>query len=193
MPYFVDARDLACPQPVVLTKKALEDHDEVVVVVNDEVARGNVKKLAQALGCTVTEEERGPDTVMTLEKGPSCKLADEVVQGAGPVVVVISADTMGAGDDTLGRLLMKSFIHTLVDVRPRPDTVIFFNTGVKLAAEGSEVLDDLRALDQEGVRIRACGTCLNYFEIKDRLAVGEVSNMYDIAASMLGAARVVRV
>lgn len=193
MAYTIDARGLACPQPVVLTKKALEDHDVVDVIVNDAVASINVKKLASALGYTFSEEARGQDTVITITKGSSCALADDVIPSTEPIVVVISAETMGTGDDTLGRLLMRSFIHTLVDTRPMPGTVILYNAGVKLAVEGADTLDDLKALADAGAKVLSCGTCLNYYGLKERLAVGEVSNMYDIASILLGASRIVRV
>ena len=105
---------------------------------------------------------------------------------------MIASDRMGAGNDELGMVLMRSFLHTLGEAEQSPDTMIFFNTGVRLAAHGSEVLDDLRALCNKGVRMLVCGTCLGFFEMKDKLAVGQVSNMYDITETMLGAGKVIR-
>lgn len=109
----------------------------------------------------------------------------------GPIVVAVSSDVIGRGDDQLGQVLIRSFLHTLGEVTPAPDTVIFFNAGVKLAVDGSPVLDELHALEARGVKILLCGTCLGHFELKDRVAAGEISNMYAIAETMLGAARVV--
>ena len=86
---------------------------------------------------------------------------------------------------------MRSFFHTLGEVEPVPQTIVLFNAGAKLACEGSPVLDDIRAMEAAGVEILVCGTCLGYFEIKDQLAVGQVSNMYDIAETMLRAGKVV--
>jgi selenium metabolism protein YedF len=192
MAHTVDARGLSCPQPVVLAKKALADHDEVVVLVDDATARENVRRLAAGLGCEVSEQEEGADTRLTITRQAACPLADEIIAAGGEVVAVIGSDTMGSGDDNLGALLMKSFIHTLLDTTPRPDVLILFNTGVRLAVTGSEVLDDLQALAGQGTRILVCGTCLGFFELKDRLAAGSVSNMYDIAQTMLRAGRVVR-
>lgn len=193
MAHTVDARGLACPQPVILAKKALADHDEVVVLVNDAIARENVRKLATSLGCAVSEQEQGLDTLLTITRQVACPMAGEIIAEGGPVVAVLGSDTMGSGDDTLGAVLMKSFIHTLQDTSPRPDVLILFNTGVRLAVAGSEVLDDLQALAGQGTRILVCGTCLGFFDLKDRLAVGSVSNMYDIAQTMLQAGRIVRV
>ena len=100
---------------------------------------------------------------------------------------------MGRGSGELGGILVRSLMHTLNEVEPRPDKLIFFNSGVKLTVEGSEVLEDLRTLEQGGAEILVCGTCLDYFKIKDKVAVGEVSNMYTIAETLLGAGRTVTI
>jgi selenium metabolism protein YedF len=98
---------------------------------------------------------------------------------------------MGRGDDELGRILARGFFHALGEVTPRPDTIIFFNSGVKLVVQGSPVLEDLQALCGQGIEILACGTCLGHFDLKDKLVVGEVSNMYSIAEALLSAGKVV--
>lgn len=101
---------------------------------------------------------------------------------------------MGRGEATeLGQVLIRSFFHTLLEIERRPDVIVFYNTGVRLVVEGSPILEDLRALSEQGVQILACGTCLGYFDLKDRVAVGTVSNMYTIAETLLGAGRVVMV
>ena len=110
-----------------------------------------------------------------------------------PTVVAISSDAMGRGDDELGRVLLRSYLHTLAEVTPRPDTVIFFNTGVKLAIEDSQSLDDLRTLVDQGAQILLCGTCLGHFELKEQVAVGEISNMYAISETMLRARTLVNI
>jgi len=107
------------------------------------------------------------------------------------IVLAISSEQMGRGDDRLGEVLMRSHLHTLTEIEPRPDTVIFFNGGVKLAVEGSAVLDDLRTLEDQGVSILLCGTCLGHFGLKDKVAAGKISNMYEISETMLKAAWVV--
>lgn len=107
----------------------------------------------------------------------------------GPFVIVLSENKMGRGNDELGTVLIKAFLHTVAGQAQKPDVMIFYNTGVKLTVQGSEVLDDLKQMETEGVQILVCGTCLNYFEIKDKLAVGIVSNMYDIVETMSHAGR----
>jgi len=115
----------------------------------------------------------------------------DVTRTTGAVVVAISSDRMGRGDDQLGAVLLRSFLHTLGEASPSPDTLIFFNSGVKLAVEESPALEDLRRLEAVGVKILLCGTCLGHFELKDKVAAGEISNMYAITETMLGAGKVV--
>jgi len=110
-----------------------------------------------------------------------------------PVIIVIGSDTMGRGNDELGGILIKSFIHTLIETSPRPDTMIFLNTGVNLTLTGSDVIEDLQMLTDNGVDILVCGTCLDFFDVKDKLCVGVASNMYEIAEIMLGAKRLVQI
>ncbi|MCI2425035.1 sulfurtransferase-like selenium metabolism protein YedF [Candidatus Acetothermia bacterium] len=108
-----------------------------------------------------------------------------------PTVLLVASDAFGREAEELGRLLMHNFLHTLSEVSSRPERIILVNSGVKLVIEGSEVLDDLRVLEGQGTEILACGTCLGYYEIKDKVAVGQISNMYDIASALLGAGKIV--
>jgi selenium metabolism protein YedF len=106
-------------------------------------------------------------------------------------VLLIPSESVGRGDDALGQILIRSFYHVLSEVTPRADTIIFLNSGVKLVTGASPVLADLQALAAQGVQILACGTCLGYYELKEQVAVGEVSNMYAIAETLLAAAKVI--
>lgn len=110
---------------------------------------------------------------------------------AGPLVLFVASDCLGRGPAELGERLMGAFFHTLLEVAPRPQKIVFSNTGVRLVAEGSRVLDDLRELAAQGVDILACGTCLGYFELKEKVAVGRISNMNEIATTLLEAGKVV--
>jgi selenium metabolism protein YedF len=109
----------------------------------------------------------------------------------GPLVLTIPSQFMGRGDEELGHVLIRAFFHTLGEVTPLPDTIIFLNSGVMLVVDDSPVLEDIQALSQRGIEILACGTCLGHYGLKDKVAVGEVSNMYTIAETMLGAGRVI--
>ncbi len=117
--------------------------------------------------------------------------SEKLPNEAGPTVVFFGADTVGRGPEELGGLLVRTFLHTLTEVQPCPEVLVFMNSGVRLVVEGSPVLEDLHTLAGRGVRILACGTCLGYFELKDRLAVGTISNMYTIAETLLGAGKVI--
>ena len=195
MKHTVDARGLACPQPVINTRKALETHERVVAIVDNDVALENIRRMARGLGCTITEEKKSDGIYINIEKTGSVpssfpKIDSEEASSCTTPrsrVLVISQDVMGKGDDALGRILMKSFFHTLAETQPVPDTIIFFNSGVKLLVDGSESIEDIKLLEQNGVAILACGTCLDYFKLKDRLIAGSVSNMYDIKELMLTA------
>jgi selenium metabolism protein YedF len=192
----VDARGLPCPQPVMNTRNAMKESAEVVTIVDNEAAQGNVTRMAEKSGATVEAEkhEGGIRLTITREVGAAeaVKAEETETPPGGLVVLVVSSEFMGRGEhDELGHILMRGFFHTLGEVNPVPEAVIFFNSGVKLVVEGSAVVEDLRALVDEGVHILACGTCLGYYELEDEVAVGEVSNMYTIAETMLTAGRLV--
>jgi selenium metabolism protein YedF len=202
----IDARGLACPQPVILTRRAMREEGvtEIVTIVDNETSRRNVSRMAEREGYRVAVEEHGDEAHLRLTR-PSAQVPGARVEAvaepsmavgratpaAGPLVVLVAADTLGRGEPELGGILMRSFFHTLGEVEPLPDTVIFLNSGVRLVAEGSPVLEDLAALAERGVQVLACGTCLDYFALKDALRVGEISNMYTIAETLLRAGRVV--
>ena len=191
---FIDAKGLACPQPVLLTKKALEQENDVTVIVDNEPAVENIKRLGNNMGCTLhtDKQEDGSFQIhLSREAGKSPAASLDVSCATGPLVIAISSDRMGRGDDELGYVLIRSFIHTMLSLDPLPHTVIFYNTGVKLTVKDSEVLDDLKELEKKGVAIIVCGTCTNYFGISHNLGVGTISNMYDIASAMAAAGRLV--
>jgi len=202
MSKIIDAKGLACPEPVILTKKALEQKDDVTVIVDDDIAVGNIKRLGVKLGRVVSIEKKEggishihiSGTAEAGKKQAAEKGTDTLhYESCSPaaLVVAVSSDRMGRGNDELGYVLIRSFIHTLLTLNPLPDTIIFYNTGVKLAARDSEVIDDLMQLEEAGVSILVCGTCTNYFGISDALGAGCISNMYDIAGTMAGAGRMI--
>jgi len=191
----VDARGLACPQPVIETRNAMQQADQIVTLVDSETALTNVSRMAEKAGWQVKVVPEGDEYQIHLAKAESVSLPEPMPVGQagvlnGPLVLVVSSEVMGRDEAELGSILMRAFFHTLGEVEPIPDTILFFNTGVKLACEGSPVLEDLCALEAEGIEMLVCGTCLGYFELKEELAVGQVSNMYDIAETMLRAGKV---
>ena len=192
MAIVIDARNLPCPHPVVLTNKAFEESDEVTTIVDNEIARENVSRLARTKGFSVSVEQKGGDFHLHLKR-QGCAVLTDIPQPArgGPTVLLIASDSIGRGSDELGRKLMTSFIQVLHEISPQPQTIIFMNSGVKLVAHGSQVIEDLRAFEEKGVDLLACGTCLGYYDLKEKLAVGKISNMYDIASALFGAGKII--
>jgi selenium metabolism protein YedF len=192
----VDARGLPCPQPVIRTRKAMEENDVVTTIVDNETAQKNVARMAAKSGATVEVEKRDDGIYLhitrQIEAVEGAATEEPATSAVGPLVLVVSSEYMGRGEhDELGHILIRGFFHTLGEVEPLPDTLIFFNSGVKLVIEDSPVIEDLQVLDEEGVEILACGTCLEYYYLKDEVAVGVVSNMYTIAETLLQAGKVV--
>ena len=191
----VDCRGLACPQPVIQTKQALEETERITVIVDNPAARENVARFVESQGGTVAIDDKKDGIHITIEKSKGGNVGKKppVTPTPGRVVIVIPSDQMGRGEEELGQILIRSFLYTLTEVGDGPDTMIFFNAGVKMTVDGSAVLDDLRTLEKNGVEILVCGTCLDYFGIKDKIAVGQISNMYTITETMLSAGRLVTV
>jgi selenium metabolism protein YedF len=191
----IDARGLACPQPVILTRRGLVENNQVATIVDNETAQQNVARVAEKAGCQVQVEKREDGIYLNITKGdlprPEASAIHETAPTAGPLILTIPSEFMGRGDEDLGHVLIRAFFHTLGEVQPSPDTVIFLNSGVKLTVEGSPALEDLRSLHDRGIQILVCGTCLGHYGIKDKVAVGEVSNMYTIAEALLQAGKVV--
>lgn len=193
----LDVRGMACPLPVVQVKRALESaQGELRVLLDDGAPRENVKRFAIGRGYQVQEEpvEGGFAFTITGAGGAGNTRTQAVaVERTGATVMLIGTDRMGEGSEELGRLLMKNFIITLLDLSELPDRIFFVNSGVLLAAEGSEVVEALVELGNRGVEVLSCGICLDYYKKKDTLAAGGVTNMFTIAESMLQARSVVRV
>lgn len=202
-PIHVDARGDACPIPVVKTKAAiakLNGEGTVETLVDNETAVQNLTKMAHQKGYGVTSEKQNDSCYrvsMTIQEredndnAPEKALSQPMVQEQN-TVVVISADHMGEGDDELGRTLLKGFIFALVTQEKRPRTILFYNGGAHLTCEGSDSLEDLRTLAEQGVELLTCGTCLNFYGLTDKLAVGGVTNMYEIVEKQMKATLVVR-
>lgn len=190
----VDARNQACPKPVIMTKKALDELAEGVIttIVDNEVAKENVSKLAKSLNLDYTVEKGAlNEYYIHITKG-------EIVEEKGEVnacvpntfkdmVMLFGKDKLGEGSDELGNILIKGYIYTLTESTPFPSTLLFLNSGVRLTVENSPVLEDLKKLESEGVEILSCGTCLDFFNLKEKLAVGEITNMYTIVEKMKNA------
>lgn len=180
----VDARGLECPKPVILTKKELDkDGDETIVaVVDNEVAKENISKLADSMGFKFeVNQTENNEYYIYIQKGNGSSKGLKIVNNEfKDMTIGFSSDKMGKGDEKLGEILMKSFIFTVSETMPYPKTLVFYNGGVRLTCEDSPVLDDISKLEEAGVEIISCGTCLDYLNLKEKLKVGSISNMYTI-------------
>ena len=203
----VDARGLACPLPVVNAKKAAEElhtGDVLTVLVDNEIAVQNLQKFAKQKGFSATGEKKAEKefevTINVVSDGAVQAVAEEaeeeivcaVDSRKNGMVVVLSANVMGTGDEKLGTSLMKAFVFAVTKQDQLPETIVCYNTGAYLTCEGADTLEDMKALEAEGVNILTCGTCLDFYGIKDKLAVGAVTNMYEIVEVMEKAKNIVR-
>ncbi len=192
----LDCRGLACPQPVVNTKKALDkiNGEELIIILDNASSCKNVESFVQSRGYVAEVRQRDHDFYIHVERTPvtTTKQAPQVDQKSKDIVVYISSQQLGSGDEDLGSFLMKAFLKTLLDVGTPPRRLILVNSGVQLAAEGSKVLETLQMLSERGVEIICCGTCIEFYELKGKMRVGRISNMYEIIDSMMKADRVIR-
>jgi len=191
MPTVVDARGLPCPQPVIKTKKALQEIEQgtITVLVDRPEASENVQRFAHSQGCQVKVTEKDGVFSLDVTKGQPARAETKKTSD----VVFITSDCLGRGDERLGEILMKAFLNTIWDTEPKPGKMVFINSGVRLTTEGSEVLDTLRLLEKDGVQIFSCGTCLEYYKLKDDLRVGQVTNMYETVHSLMAAGKVIKI
>ena len=196
----IDCAGLTCPQPVIRTKDALEQGAGCLqVIVDNEASRDNVTRFARSRGCEVTVEPSGKDCFqVTIQAGDNpvdqdFRPADYgcTPPAAGGLVYVISSSSMGRGSDELGWALLQTYIQTIEQVDPLPARIIFYNSGVRLVAEKTGALDALAALQEKGVEILACGTCLDFFQLKSEIRVGHISNMHEIMTAMSEAGKLV--
>ena len=192
----VNALGDTCPIPVIKTLHALQDlkgAGTVQTLVDNEIAVQNLTRLAESKGCSIKEF----CVTITTENSIGKAEADEQIACTVPAaqkktVVVISADHMGEGDEELGRILIKGFIFALTQQEHLPSTILFYNGGARLTCEDSASLEDLKNLASLGVEILTCGTCLNHYGLTDKLAVGDVTNMYVITEKQMQADLILR-
>lgn len=200
----IDARGLSCPLPVVNAKNAaaeMTDGGLLTVLVDNEIAAQNLQKFAGQRGYAASARKLSPQEYaveLRIPAGEAAAPVPEAPAACAPdirrngMVVVLSANTMGSGDEKLGRALMKAFVFALTRQDALPETVLCYNSGAFLSCEDADTLEDLRTLEAEGVQILTCGTCLDFYGIKDKLAVGGVTNMYEIVETMQRAAAILR-
>ena len=186
----IDCRGLACPAPVLQTKNAIEKErpNIITVTVDNEAAKQNVTRFLESQSFKVTV--KGEKTVFHVTG-----IRERDVAGRAPfaekpetenkkIMVMVTSDCIGHGDDDLGSKLMTSFLKTLKEMGQELWRLVFLNNGVKLTIAGSDHLPVLKELEEEGLQILVCGTCLAHFNLLDEKQVGETTNMLDIVTAM---------
>lgn len=184
----IDAMGLACPRPVILTKKAIreENLDEVTVKVDNEIATENLTKMGKQLGFSAevkTNSKTDYEVYLKKTGDAQCELMSE--EDSSEYIVVISSDHMGTGDETFSKNLLEGFIYALTEQDVAPKYVVFYNMGVTLPSINEKVIGDLKALEERGTQVLSCGLCLGQYDMKEKLQVGEITNMYRICELMI--------
>lgn len=213
----VDAMRQACPAPVIMTRKALRDNDQVTTLVSETIATENIEKMAKELGYQVDTKQLGDHkysvtvTKQVSQPKKSQSVAETefvVADGANQqrvepaainrirlsdgYIVVLDSDEVGHGNSTLGKQLAKSFVSSLTEQDVLPEYILMFNGGVKLATKDADTLEDLQTLEKMGTKVLECGICVKFYELKDQMGVGSITNMFRITELMRTAQRVVK-
>jgi selenium metabolism protein YedF len=195
----IDARGLACPAPVLQTKKTVEEEEtEIIkVIVDNEAARQNVTRFLESRHFEVSAKQVGEDfhLIGKIDRDTPDSAFSEIKEQEKPgikkIMVIVASNRMGHGDDDLGTKLMISFLKTLKEMGSELWRLVFLNAGVKLTISDSEALPVLKDLEKHGIYILVCGTCLTHFNILDKKEVGETTNMLDIVTAMQLADKVI--
>ncbi len=225
MKKIIDGRKLPCPQPLMMTKKAVDkgDSDIIEVIVDNEAGRENIIKYANHAKIKIAgiTENNGEIRLTLIPEGfsdsekdtledtpaPECITGEDTEDtethkdGDGGLTggtntaktVFIRTDTIGTDNKELGQLLMRGFLYTLTEMDDKPAEIIFMNEGVKLAVEGSDSLENITKLENAGISVLVCGTCLDYLKLTSKLKAGKISNMYEITERLLAASSVLTV
>jgi selenium metabolism protein YedF len=192
MEHIIDCKGLKCPLPVITTKKYFDSLEEgsATIIVDNDVANSNISKFAHSSGFDYSSEQKDGMYYIKISKSScDCKPMDFRSE---KLVILIGSDKLGLGDDELGILLMKSYLFALSENDKLPTDILFLNGGVKLVVDGSDVLLSIKALSEKGVNILSCGTCLDFYGLKDKLAIGEITNMYTIVEILNAASNTIK-
>lgn len=191
----IDARKKVCPIPVVMAKEAMETEDHVQVIVDNFVAVQNIEKMARVKKYACSHVAQGEDYIVMLSKSQeaiehepetpvSCSCTNQYV-------IAINKEGMGQGDPVLSKKLLSAFFFALTKQDVLPSVILFYNHGAYYTCQDSPLLEDLKLLEEKGVKILTCGTCLDFYGLKEKLVVGGVSNMYEIVETMAMADKVI--
>lgn len=193
----INGTGLACPQPVIRVKQAFDEggFSQLEIQVDNQAAVENVTRFCENSGHAILSiTQNGEIRKITIEN-ESFKEGDkppaeqafqfDAIQPSTvkePLNIFINSDTIGQGDRKLGTKLMEAFVYSLTEIERRPDNILMMNSGVKIAVEGSDCIENLKELEESGISIYVCGACLDYYNLTEKLAVGKISNMYEITS-----------
>ena len=192
----VNAVGKACPEPVIMTRAAVEKGAvELEILVDNAVAVSNVTRFLEGQGFRVQHQENGGEFKLTARREGSAVSADPAPrpQGKARLAVLVAGKTLGREDKELGEVLIKGFLGTLSKLETPPAVLALMNEGVKLALPDASTCDHLKDLERAGTKILVCGTCTNHFGVTERVGVGTVSNMFEILEAVTGADKVLSV
>ena len=192
----LDAKGLACPKPVINTKKKLDSIEQgvVEVTVDNEIAKENILKLAKSMNLEVNVLKTEKDSIcIEIIKGENVIIEEKSQESLADTCIFINSDKMGTGNDELGQVLIKGYIYTLTESKTYPKSILFVNSGIKLTTENEATVENLKILQDAGVEILSCGTCLDYYGLKEELKVGTVTNMYTIVESMNNSSKTISI
>jgi selenium metabolism protein YedF len=192
MENIINCKGLKCPQPVINTKKYFDSIKEgqATIIVDNEVSKNNVSKFAESNGFkSEVQEKDGLYHIVITKEDCSCKPMDF---NEKKLTIVVTNDKLGLGDDKLGITLMKSYFYALSESDILPSDLLFLNAGVNLTTEDSDCLDSIKKLKERGVNVLSCGTCLDFYNLKEKLAIGEITNMYTIIEKMNSADKTIK-
>ena len=196
----IDALGKPCPIPVIEAKKALNnpETDSVIILVDNLVSIQNLEKMANGYGYTFSH------TMTSANEFTAVISKNELQDGVIPLInlqsntetntaVFISSNTMGKGEEELGKILIKGFIYSLSELLNPPEYLVFFNSGVKLTSKESNTIEDLKKITEKGTKVLACGTCVNYYNLGDEIAIGTIVNMYEITEIMTSCEKIINI
>ena len=183
----VNAMGKLCPEPVIMTKAEVEKGaTELQVLVDNDIAVSNVTRLLNSKGFSVEVERSGNERKLTAKKTASCGAVPETPRDK-VLAVLVAHDVLGGNDHELGEVLMKAFLGCISKLSHQPAVMAFMNEGVKLVLPESSAVDYIKDLEKAGTKILVCGTCTTHFDITNKIAVGTISNMFEIMEMVTGA------
>lgn len=191
----VNAIGQTCPIPVIMTKNALKEITEgsIEISIDNKISKENIEKFSKEMGFSfTTREENGIFFIQINKTINEASLNSSTSNDKNNTIIVIASDKMGDGETALGETLMKGFIYTLTEMESLPKAILFYNKGVFLTASNETTIKDLKILEERGVEILSCGACLNFYHLENNIAVGSITNMYNIIEKQMKANKVIR-